>query len=322
MFVSPGLKPFTPQNNPLMPNGPVVIVEEPDDGMMRVSKPTEAERAMLEKLGWKEGDMLPRDVASKAATGDIDQVKNYIENRRIETEQQEQERLAMPQNPAPGAAQALQQIRHGNVPQVEIEDDLAEKLEPAKEATAETLETAANDSVEFCPRCNWKVSEKDTVEVTNEDKQNYIVAIGGLLPFSKTYKLLGGNLELTVRDLTMPERDLCANQVFYDQQAGKIHAVADVIEKYRQYRVVLQLVRLVTPNFVFANKGADSPDLKSVEGETILPALAERIYGKVLRSDSVYNVVANALDSFNWLVRKLEANVYSPDFWETTSSSS
>lgn len=300
------------------PNQPptVALGRREDKKYMTVNTPTEMERQMLQDLGWEPGEELPVDLASRAAAVKAGSAGLAALREQINLEkQQEAEEAAAkadePQQPVAGAAEALQQIKQRAVPQFSIDDDTGDKPEEAP------AEPEQHEHTSFCPRCNWAVGVPYETKITQDDKINYIAALGGPRPFEKSYELVGGQINIILREPTTREKDLCENQVYLDRLANPELPDYAQLENYRRYRLVCQLKSLTTPKFQYTNDpSAWGPEHQN--GGTYLPRAVDLVFSQLLKSESLYNVIAARLDDFNRLLRHLEANSPNSDFWETT----
>lgn len=105
--------------------------------------------------------------------------------------------------------QELRSVLQAGSPQIEqfIHDqtspEAAPTAPPADEPPAGKQEDKPADATPHeCPNCQW-VLGKDPVEVTDEDKAEWVRALLGDRPFTKTYRMLGDQYEVTFRTRSM-----------------------------------------------------------------------------------------------------------------------
>jgi hypothetical protein len=303
------------------PETQVLFGQRKNDTVMDIKSPTPAERTFLEKVGWKPGQKVPVDLARQI--GDVDVTSELTPEvaqriRAIMTHTEAEQQLAaaanedVPEQPTPGALEALQQLQEGTAPRVD--------LPPAPAPEAAEMLSGAMPQLSNCPRCDWDLKLRDTVEVSTEDKQNFLAAVLGGTHFAKAYPLLGGNMEVTLRTLSMPEIDLCYRQCYFEQRRGELTTTAAIFEQMLRYQTLLKLQRVVSDSRVFTfpssvddwQVDAPGPD------NTVLPAILREVTAGFLKSESIYRVISNIVMQFNRLVMKLEANVSNADFWKAT----
>jgi len=327
---------------------PFVRLGQEDDGMLEITRPTPGEKALLDLLGWKPGQRIPRDLLIRA--NQLAAANQSLESCRLELAaaqaaeaRKKADDEAMPEKPAPGAVEALRQIHEGRVPRLEIDDDVSatEAATPApSQPPAETDGLSPDDSPtgafparRFCPHCNWDLALPDSGEVTDEDKRDYFAAFLGFAHFKKTYDLFDGQLQVTLRTLSPSEIDLCYEQCHVERQRGRLETVADLVEKLARYRTLLQLTRVcglgqalrfpeTVAGWGFAPPAAAGPgkEGQSAMADTVLPQILRAVSEKLLVSETIYRVLIDLAKGFNRLVDKLEVSVLRPDFWKATRS--
>lgn len=198
--------------------------------------------------------------------------------------------------------------------------------------------TGANVTLTHCPHCQWDLGQPDVPEPPHSDKMGFLHCLIGQQPFTKTYPLYGGNVEVTFRTLTTREIDTVYRQAYADQELGKIKTEVDYWERVNRYRLLLQLSK-------YEVRGAngflhDLPDGYSKEThpdcaavwvtpeqaaeldpkETGLPAIEDHIVAEVLKTEAVFRFVNNTCNQFNRLVAKMEAMADNSDFWNPTEA--
>jgi len=187
--------------------------------------------------------------------------------------------------------------------------------------------------MENCPHCGWELARPDIPEPDYTEKMGFLSTqmLGDGKPFVKVYELLGGNLKLTFRTLTIREVDACYRQANLDRDRGDVESQFDWTEKVNRYRLYLQLQRVQSDNF-----DHDLPDGLSKltnpnaeafwefpEDEEQPLRLIENFYlENVLSSESLCRIAQQHCGRFNRLVAKLEAQVDNDSFWKATGEQS
>lgn len=252
-----------------------------------------------------------------------------------------QAEMDMAEQLVPGAAPGLNEAIQGqNVREITLADDTQSNTiagtdipksalkssERTQSPTTETTEPVSGTGADAriitnCPRCDFDLTKPDSVEVTDGDKQRFLMASLGNQPFQRIYKLLNDSLIVTLRELRPPELDAIYRQVYSERQRNLIASPQDFFETLMRYRLCLQLVDLRTVERVVT-----FPDsLKAWGGDavppnpTTLPTILDKVTEDAIATESLQRMLGNLLSEFNRLVAKLEANSQTPDFWKGTA---
>jgi hypothetical protein len=172
----------------------------------------------------------------------------------------------------------------------------------------------------FCPRCGWDMRQKFDVEVTDNDKEDFIAVTLGNARFKKKYELMGGRLVITLRSLLAEENKLIYQQLVADQQANKIKSQTDWYTQMLEYRLACSLESMadktgrvisVVPEL---HEMPFTPD-KDRPLETPMTALFDFVNTKVLAQEVTKRLVGTHLRHFQRLLEALEAMTLEPSFW-------
>lgn len=334
-----GAQPAAPHVGPPLPLGKPVTL----------NNLTPTEQQHLESLGWKAGDPIPgnlpdaiaheQEQAKRAATDtstmppparpdipplempdevSIDQLPEHQKQNLKDVlatagEQYEALKAGAPSSILPGAEQGVQAAAAGRTDrEILVEDDREEKA--AEAATA-------GDLPQTCPHCSWNLKIEDSVAVTDEDKNTFLIATLGGQPWQKSYDLFGGAMQVTVRMLRPYEVDECYKQARADQNKNLEDSYDEFLEMLMRYRLCLQLVDVRTGNDVKSFKSDLNEWGALAESEvTLLPRITQSVYRQVIQTESVNRILSNVMGDFGRLVAKLEVQVENSDFWSGTSS--
>ena len=239
---------------------------------------------------------------------------------------------AMPQQPGEGVVEAIQAAQGVGGKEIRIENDLDEKpaapppqpppLESPEEAPrqAPSAETAPEHEG-ACPYCGWDLSIRDVVEVSESDKDVYAAARLGGRGFQKVYELLGGRLQITFRELYIYEIDACYRRCYLDRKAGKIVTASDFSEELHRYQLALQIAEIrggedLTQFPESLKEWGDPGD------DELLVRVRDKVFGEVLRTESMLRIVSGSLFHFRRLLARLEANADRPDFYRAAAPAS
>jgi hypothetical protein len=318
-------------------------------------KLTPSEKEALEASGWKEGDPIPTNFAevlasaqtpavdevvlpgSDAPTAEQDVGRQALEDaKELLAQAKQREKLAL--SGADESVQKAMGVAAGvTAPDENIVVDDTE--DETYDTGQEKSETGAMAPMQFCPHCSRDLKQK-SLEPSDTDKQKFLQALLGQIPFQKVYRLMDGKLSVTLRSLTPLELDSCFDQAYEDRKDGKLEAPDAYFEQINRYRVALQLVRIQAGEIVHvfpADTGKwmkkfedEDPNClstpeKTEEGEEGAPrkpvgTIADYVFSYVIKTESLNRIIGGLMGEFNSLLIKLEANAHSSDFWSTTRS--
>lgn len=319
-----------------------------------------SERAQLEAMDWKEGEPVPnvadmveqikRDAESQlpdpnmpmvAQPREIDitalppekqaalkvQMRQMIEDgKRLQALQAEQL-----ENPtSPDVNKAIEQLLAGDGTQYNIVPP-TEKPKPAAApqpavapaptptAMPTTGMATAADVATLCKNCNHLV-DKDPIEVTPEDKHNFLVMMMTGAPFTKTYEMLGGNLRVTFRSLSRAELDMAIQQAGCDTRDGVSASQVDFFRNVQNYEMFLSIrqIRSLSDVTDFPNsiKEVDVDPLEPGQPyQTPLKTYAPHVADSI-GSASMFRMVTMLYGRFYAMLRRLEENAFNADFWQ------
>jgi hypothetical protein len=175
-----------------------------------------------------------------------------------------------------------------------------------------------------CPHCGWDLKKTDDIVVTKEDKQVYVASIVTGSRFVKTYKLFDGALSITFRGLLAWESELVLRQLYIDNANGKLNAPPEFYKKTREYRLALALASLVSSagvsNAVQLPPFKDGYDVDFTNEEsTGLPELVMHLDEKVIKTETLRNVLLSTHEGFDLLTHKIAYGAKDADFSSATA---
>ena len=288
------------------------------------------------------------------------ELEQVIKQAELQQQQMAREAATMPQQPAEGVAEAIR-AAEGGARKIEIDDDVSGKppqppqkpipdlskplkqqlkekqeYQQAQEAYAEAMaqpqpqpkpepkpEPTAETAPERrqCPNCSWDLRSDDVIEITDQDRQNFLAATLGGKPFQKLFEMMGGQLQVTLRSLQYNEVDACYRQCYDDRTNNQISNANDFIEQLNRYRLCLQLVEV--------RSGEDLitfPESLTAWGGTgdyqSLPGILDQVFNDALRSETMMRMVTKCMAKFNRIIARLEANCDNENFWKATGPTS
>lgn len=336
---APGVLPPLPGNGLPLPTGQVLNLSP-------------GERATLESVGWVDGDPIP-DIAAEVerlrreaeaampdpnmpavAPSQVLDINDLSPSARQQLMQNVQQAIE--------AGKRLEQLqaRHVEGPASDMVNKAIDNLTvdvagkpvavtmpaptavpaatvPTPEPAAlEPLRTAA-PAVEFCKNCNHRPDE-DVIEVTEQDKLNFLASALGDTRFTKEYELFGGHGKVTFRSLTRQELDMAVTQAGCDARDGLTPNNSDFLRRAQNYEMLLGIGRLQVSTDVRNFPEISDVDVDDIEPgkpfQTPLKQYAPYVE-EMIQSASLLRILSLAYGRFYRLIRRLEENCYTADFW-------
>lgn len=231
-------------------------------------------------------------------------------------------------NMSPSVREAYARVADSSAgPEIVDDRELLETASPApEEAVTESEEISTLGAVEpmftlpFCPRCGWDMQNKFDVDITDEDKVDFLATLLGGSRFSRNYELAGGKMIVRLRSMLADENFLVQRQLLLDQNAGEILTEAEWFIRMGDYRMACSLESITDSNgkIIVANPAlqdlqftppADKPT------QTALVLALQQVNGKALAHEVTRRLVLVHLRKFQRLVEALEAMALDPSFW-------
>ncbi|NDD53306.1 hypothetical protein EBZ39_05440 [bacterium] len=311
----------------------------------------------LEQFGWRKDDPIPAELGplmlrikdtlppssrvdvlidkDAMKEEDVENIKTMLREakevakKKAQKEQFEEETENMPDS----VREMYAQLQNTDT---EIIDDreapAAEDAVPAADtATPETAETEAPAAPEenivppmailpFCPRCGWDMQQKFDVEVTDRDKEDFLVTILGGSRFTRKFELMGGKIVLEFRSMLADENFDVQRQLLLDQNDGLILSEAEWFLRMFEYRMACSLAAVYDAN---GKPLVIVPELKEFKvvanpdkpNHTALPGAREFVHSKALSHEVTRRLAATHLRKFQRLVEAMEAMALEPSFW-------
>lgn len=170
----------------------------------------------------------------------------------------------------------------------------------------------------ICPRCGFDCRNPDPVEVSDQDKVDFLSCIlaSPAVAFSRTYPLFGGHLSVTFRELRVSESmdvfRAVQRQAAADGRDGLGILQSQYLKQAQYYRSVVALTQIVSPTSSIDLTTAYQ-DAKA-NGFTV-EKFADLVTDEYLATDSWVVVVQEAYSHFHMLCDKLRSLSQTPDFW-------
>lgn len=272
---------------------------------------------------------------SKLPPEEQERILGGMREAEVATEKRAANQANLVQNLAPGARGINEALSGQNIRDIDISDDTQSetyagtdipKTGTPKADDRRSRTGATEPLLKECPHCRWQLNQPDVPDPDETDKRNYLQSVLGTKPFQKAYKLYGGALVVTFRELSPREVDLCYKQAHLLRRAGKLDSYEDFFEMLTRFRLCLQLVEIRTPEITHtfpetAQEWAGGEPIETPT-ETVLLRIEEALYADVIKNETMQTSLGSELSRFNRLLTKLEANKNNENFWSTTEQAS
>lgn len=311
----------------------------------------------LEQFGWRKDDPIPAELGplmlrikdtlppssrvdvlidkDAMKEEDVENIKTMLREakevakKKAQKEQFEEETENMPDS----VREMYAQLQNTDTEIIDDRETAATDAATPETATTtpETATEAAPDVPEesivppmailpFCPRCGWDMQQKFDVEVTDRDKEDFLVTILGGSRFTRRFELMGGKIVLEFRSMLADENFDVQRQLLLDQNDGLILSEAEWFLRLFEYRMACSLAAVYDANgkpLVIVPQLSDfkfdvNPDKPN---QTALPAAREFVHAKALAHEVTRRLAATHLRKFQRLVEAMEAMALEPSFW-------
>lgn len=311
----------------------------------------------LEQFGWRKDDPIPAELGplmlrikdtlppssrvdvlidkDAMKEEDVENIKTMLREakevakKKAQKEQFEEETENMPDS----VREMYAQLQNTDAEIIDDRETAAtEETAPAAETTTpenatETAPAIPEESIvppmailPFCPRCGWDMQQKFDVDVTDRDKEDFLVTILGGSRFTRRFELMGGKIVLEFRSMLADENFDVQRQLLLDQNDGLILSEAEWFLRLFEYRMACSLAAVYDANgkpLVIVPQLSDfkieiNPDKPN---QTALPAAREFVHAKALSHEVTRRLAATHLRKFQRLVEAMEAMALEPSFW-------
>lgn len=170
----------------------------------------------------------------------------------------------------------------------------------------------------ICVHCGFPRGTKEWCNPTRADKQIFVAAVLGQKRFSKEYNLLGGQLKIVFRTLTVIENDLVVKQLMCDWNDGLLSGPAHSVAEATKYQLTMALESIETNVGPLTLPALDEYDYDEPEKGTILPKIVAHVSEVAMPNEHVRRIVSKVYGHFIETQSKLEAMAENADFWLAT----
>lgn len=309
----------------------------------------------LEQFGWRKDDPIPAELGALMmqikdtlppssrldvlidkdvmAVADVENVKNMLREakelakRRTQNEQRDEETAHMPDSVRAVYDQlsraSTEIIDDRNTPPVAAaaQSDAPAAVTPDAPQTIEDPVVIPPMAIlPFCPRCGWDMSQKFDVEVTERDKEDFLVTVLGGSRFTRRFELMGGKLVLEFRSMLADENFAVQRQLLLDQNDGQLLSEAEWFLRMFEYRMACSLAAVYDANgkpLVIVPQLSDFKIevLGEKPNQTALPAARDFVHAQALAHEVTRRLAGAQLRNFQRLVEAMEAMALEPSFW-------
>lgn len=193
----------------------------------------------------------------------------------------------------------------------------APQAPPPAEAPAKPEEP----KVLFCPNCGFR-TDQDPVEVTLEDKKDYLRYTAAELPFEKEYVLLDGRMKIVMRELVKEGHEMINQQLLREIKDGRLMmnditlSQSNYLYRRAQLCMAACLVRM-DPGIPVSRPQIHTPEAAALwpptEKDTVVAVAAAALFaGKPV---SLIGITHRVFHMFEALRVRLEENAKTPGFY-------
>lgn len=313
---------------------------------------SDSTKKTLQQFGWVEGNPIPDtlgelllkiketlppssrvDVLVDRSLMSAEATEQVIELLRAAKELGERKRKQDEQEAAEANMTDSVREAYRKFAEAEVVDDRAEAEEateappPAapevvieQDAVSETGFDAPSVVFPFCPRCGWDMKQKYDVDITDNDKEDFLATLLGGSRFKRAYEIAGGRLKIVFRSMLADENFMVQRQLLLDQNNNEIFSEAEWFLRLAEYRMGCSLESLADANGKLIYANPELQDLKFTPPEdrptqTPLVLARQNVNSKALAHEVTRRLIATQLRQFQRLVEALEAMALEPSFW-------
>ena len=188
---------------------------------------------------------------------------------------------------------------------------------PAELPKAETHDTTLDKGLVFCPRCGWdlKVPYKK-IELTEEDKIQFVYSIMHRMPFKKTYGLFDNKIKVTFRSKTVEDTEIILDQLRSEDDLKTFVNINHMQYYANIYELILLLDNIEGPATSPIQKIKPSFDTYRKAGKSLREYM-EVVCRDYIGTEILFRLISEHFhtfqDTYNALVDEaLKENFYNP----------
>ena len=202
--------------------------------------------------------------------------------------------------------------------ETEVLDLLEGKEEPARQGEQSPVDASA----QLCPNCSWDQSQREVVEVTEEDKEMWLKHLLSGTRFIKEYRLFGNRVMVVLRGRTVAEQDLIMQQLGDDQKKnGEPFTPQMYLYWWSRYALAASL-----QSIHYEGKSPKVfPEIINEDGKQAYKDVEHSHFGTLAYvskdklgywSDMLHNAVLACQQNFDQLCSRLQFQARSENFFE------
>lgn len=207
--------------------------------------------------------------------------------------------------------------------------DLAEQFERAKAAQAEAQrqqpaqppppplpETGALPALTHCQRCKFPLDRPWSIQATDADKDDFMLASMTLKRYTKAYPLMGGRVIVTMRSLLANEARALSRYLRDLVRLGEIAGDPEYAAAMAEFRLILstqsvQANTVTTDMPTLAEFGAPA----RTAGRADFALMSEHFYANIAPTENMRRILGKTYLDFVGLTGILEDLVNDPSFY-------
>lgn len=170
-----------------------------------------------------------------------------------------------------------------------------------------------------CPRCSWPTEKPFELDITEQDKQKFLIATLGMGRFEKRYSLLGGNMFIYFHSLTTNESEMLQQQLGAMLRSGAIIGDTEYWAHVMEFRLAMSVSKIEMGGNVTYSMPGLAEWAASQTAETLhptpIPMLRDYLYDTGITQEPLRRVAGQRHQQFQRLTEALEAMTGDENFW-------
>lgn len=187
--------------------------------------------------------------------------------------------------------------------QEEIKVDKSQFLKKEEHKTVEEPKTIAVFENKKCPRCCWDY-DKPVIEVTNEDKIEFVKSVLGNRPFSKAKFFFGEAVQVYYKTIKPKDLNIIVDIIKAEYAGNNIFDLSEKILKYKSYQVAMSVKEIII----------NGETVYKFDGDKTLRERYDYLYENI--NVTLFSLLIQGFEEAEQVHNILLSRVYDSDFWK------
>ncbi len=215
-----------------------------------------------------------------------------------------------------GRSDLAEQFERAKAAQAEAQQQPQQQPAPQPQPPAPPPETGALPALTHCQRCKFPLDRPWSIQATEADKEDFMLANMTLKRYTKTYPLMGGRLIVTFRSLLADESKMLTRHLRDMVRTGEIAGDPEYIAAQSEFRLILS-VQSVQANAVTTDMPTLSEFAARPEAATrsAFLLMSDHFYANITPTENLRRMFFKTYLDFIGLIGILEDLVGDPSFY-------